>query len=202
MGIEMDLAIGYADGHSRKGFELLNSQVALASPGTDHGKEIKDLWAIDGVFCNRGKLERPPTLAQRFFFSPESGINQSQEAKSRAVVRPCADRFLLLCTRSGKGGARRGGVSFDASKQTFRVSSAKVHRVSSYSKRCRLILSKWRKSTISRSEVVLIQSDIKAPAHQISRRCWSSLRIFSITACSGRVSARSSKSIRARSTRA
>src|SRR5437773_11872438 len=104
MGIETEVAIGYAQGHFRKGFELLNSQVALASPGTDHGKEIKDLWASVGVFCNRSKLERPPTLAQRLFFSSESSINQSQEAKSRAVIRPCADRFLLLCTRSGKGG--------------------------------------------------------------------------------------------------
>src|SRR5207244_1495929 len=34
-----------------------------------------------------------------------------------------------------------------------------------------LILNKWRQSTISRSEVVLIQSEIKARAHQISRRC-------------------------------
>src|SRR6059036_3811205 len=108
MGIETELAIGYAEGHSRKGFELLNSQVALASPGADHGKEIKDLWAIDGVFRNRDKLERPPTLAQRLFFSPESSINQSQEAKSLAVIRPCADRFLLLRARSGKRRARRG----------------------------------------------------------------------------------------------
>src|SRR5205809_3057065 len=165
IGIETELAIGYAEGHFRKGFELLNSQVALASPGTDHGKEIKHLWASVGIFCNRNKLERPPTLAQRLFFSPEPSINQSQEAKSLAVIRPCADRFLLLCTRSGKGGARRGGVSFDASKQTFSVSSAKVNLVPSYSKSRMLILNKWRQSTISRSEVVLIQSEIKAPAH-------------------------------------
>src|SRR5438093_12482371 len=103
MGIETEVAIGYAEGHFRKGFELLNSQVALASPGTDHGKEIKDLWAIVGVFCNRGKLERPPTLAQRLFFSPESSITQSQDANARAVITPSSGRFLLLCTRSGKG---------------------------------------------------------------------------------------------------
>src|SRR5947208_13146863 len=165
MGIETEVAIGYAQGHFRKGFELLNSQVALASPGTDHGKEIKHLWASVGIFCNRNKLERPPTLAQRLFFSPEPSINQSQEAKSLAVIMPSADRFLLLCTRSGKGGARRGGVSFDASKQTFSVSSAKVNLVPSYSTSRMLILNKWHQSTISRTQVVLIRSEIKAPAH-------------------------------------
>src|SRR5438067_13417929 len=77
MGIETEVAIGYAQGHFRKGFELLNSQVALASPGTDHGKEIKDLRASVGIFCNRDKLERQPTLAQRLFLSPEPSINQS-----------------------------------------------------------------------------------------------------------------------------
>src|SRR5205809_1014131 len=92
-------------------------------------------------------------------------------ARGRRRFFRTADRFLLLRTRGSKGGARRGGVSFDASKQTFRVSSAKVHLISSYSKSRILILNKWRQSTISRSEVVLVQSEIKARAHQISRRC-------------------------------
>src|SRR5438128_7743410 len=120
MGIETELAIGYAQRHFRKGFELLNSQVALASPGTDHRKEIKHLWASVGIFCNRNKLERPPTLAQRLFFSPEPSINQSQEAKSLAVIRPYAYRFIL-CQRSGNGGDRHVGVSLDAVMQYLQV---------------------------------------------------------------------------------
>src|SRR5207245_4683068 len=56
-------------------------------------------------------------------------------------------------------------------EQTSSVSSAKVNLVPSYAKSRMLILNKWRQSTISRSEVVLIQSEIKARAHQISRRC-------------------------------
>src|SRR5438552_17412369 len=101
--------------------ELLNGQVALAGPRTDHSIRIKYVRAVECVLRQGEKVHRPATLTQRLFFSPECTVDQAQDAKSRAIVGPCANRFLLRHTRRTKGGVCRHGVSYPPSNQTLRV---------------------------------------------------------------------------------
>src|SRR6266516_5089826 len=147
--------------------ELLNGQVALAGPRTDHSIRIKYVRAVECILRQGEKVHRPATLAQRLFFSPECSVDQAQDAKSRAIVGPRANRFLLLRTRGTKGGACRDGVSFHPSNQTLHVIPAKFNHTSCSTNG--IILSERCEGTISSDRIALPQSKIKALAHQVSR---------------------------------
>src|SRR5439155_2502912 len=150
--IEADIAVRCASRDFRESFQLLNSQVVFASLRADHRIEIKDVRTIEGVFCHRQKLNGLATLAQCFVFSAESSVNQSQQAKTTSIIRARPNQFLLFLARSGKGGLRRGRISFRASDQAFRVSSAESNRPVSYFKGVR---GNRRQQAISCNEVML-----------------------------------------------
>ena len=150
---------------------MLNRQVALASPRTDHGINIKDVHAVQGILRYGRKLECSATFQQRLFFSPKCGINQAQDAERWAVIRLCANRFLLLRTRDSKGDLRSGCISFHPSYRTLQVSSAKLHSTPACTKSILAQRTQCRQRVISGDSVALVQSEIKAQARRFSVIC-------------------------------
>src|SRR5207245_5079207 len=108
--------------------QLLASEVFLTDPGSDDSEELNHMSAVDGIFCHRQKLNRPATLAQRILFLSKSSVDQAKHAKSGAVIGLCLHNLLLSSTGLCKSGVRRRGVTFHASKQAFKVGSAKYNR--------------------------------------------------------------------------
>src|SRR5438067_418376 len=62
LGIETELAVGFARRDFRQSFQLLNGQVALAGLRTDHSINIKYVRAVDRVLRHGEKFHRLATL--------------------------------------------------------------------------------------------------------------------------------------------
>src|SRR6266700_2401672 len=136
--------------------QLLASEVFLTDPGSDDSEELNHMSAVDGIFCHRQKLNRPATLAQGILFSPKSSVYQAKHAESGAVIGLCLHNLLLSSTGFCKSGVRGSGVTFHASKQAFKVGSAKYNGIQSES-----FVTKDCEGTSGSDRVALVESEIK-----------------------------------------
>src|SRR5437773_11728296 len=106
---------------------MLNCEVPFASPGTNDGKQIKNVGAIQRVFRNWQTFNGLTALLQCLVFSAESGIDQSQHAQGAHVIRIFANSLLLLSPRSSKGRVCTCQIASRPRDQTFPTSSADIH---------------------------------------------------------------------------
>src|SRR6266487_4057439 len=136
--------------------QLLASEVFLTDPGSDDSEELNHTSAVDEIFCHGQKLNRPATLAQGILFSPKSSVYQAKHAESGAVIGLCLHNLLLSSTGFCKSGVRRSDVTFHASKQAFKVSSAKLNGIRSGS-----FVIKDCEGASGSNGVVLAKSEIK-----------------------------------------
>lgn len=70
-------------------------------------------------FSTRHEFNRPPSFAQCFFFSPEAGIDQTEDAERRAIIWLGLHDLLLLRTNGGERGPRLGFVLHHPRDQTL-----------------------------------------------------------------------------------
>src|SRR5262249_42193473 len=120
--IQTQYAVGWTAWDFRNYFELLDGQIAFASPRVDQCEVEGNLRTVRRVFFDGHEFDCLAAFAKSIFFSPQSGIDQPQVAERLSIVRRtrarCADGWFLLCTRGCKGGLGSSCVSSEASNYT------------------------------------------------------------------------------------
>src|SRR5437764_7728618 len=128
MWIEANLHVADAAGHFCRRLELFDGEVALAHPGTDDSIIVKDVRGIESFLFRTRQLNCAPTFAQCFFFSSESSVDQTEDAKSCFGMWTRVNSFFLFRTRRGKSSPRSGLIPFHSCDRTFPVISIKRRR--------------------------------------------------------------------------
>src|SRR4030095_6417195 len=84
---------------------LLPGEILIANPPSDHRQILNHEGTVDRIFLNWKKLDCAAAFAQRFFFSSENSVDQTQNTQCRPVIWWGWDDFVLLGTRCDKGSA-------------------------------------------------------------------------------------------------
>lgn len=75
--------------------ELLTGECFLANPRRNHRQIGNHHTPIDCIFFYWKKLDCSSTFAQRFFFPPQTSVDQAKYAQCWAVIWLGPDDFLL-----------------------------------------------------------------------------------------------------------
>ena len=147
------------------------------------------------VFRDGRKLDRSPAFAKCFLFSTQRSVDDPQTSKPGSRVRPCDNLCLLGCAGSSKGRLCGRGVSFHAGNYADPKITAELIVILES-----ILFGQCCHSTMGRHSVACPQREKKTQSLNLvvcgPQRILT--RIFSISLCNVRVSARRSTFIVAR----
>ena len=83
-------------------FQLFEGEIFVADPRCYHCQICHPTDSLEWIFFHWNKLDCTPAFAQRFFPSPEIGIDQPKQAQFLAVIGLSLHHFLLLRACSDK----------------------------------------------------------------------------------------------------
>lgn len=72
---QFQVTVGDGAWRADDGGQLLASEIIVTSPGSDHRQIFDQSRTSERVFFRGHKLNRVPSLSQRFFFSSKSGVD-------------------------------------------------------------------------------------------------------------------------------
>src|SRR5215813_6093874 len=110
IGKKFQLAITDTTWQSSCSGKLFASEVFVANPCRSHCQILDHDGTVKRILSYRNKFNRVPAFTERFFFSSQCSINQTEHAKSRPVIWLKLHGFLLLGERSSECGSRFFGI--------------------------------------------------------------------------------------------
>ena len=103
---QFQFAIGGAAWISDGDGKLFAGEIFFTNPRSNHRQNFDHVQTIDCLLFHGKKLDRAPAFAQGLLLPPESGIDYTEHAPCRAVIRLILYDFFLFRVRSSKSQLR------------------------------------------------------------------------------------------------
>src|SRR5262249_31869633 len=82
--------------------DLLDRKIFLSCPRVDNAEILHYVGTVKCVLSQRAQFAGPTTLTNRVLFSPQTGVNQTEHAERRPVIRLFTHIALGFGTRGRK----------------------------------------------------------------------------------------------------